>query len=516
MRRALLLLALHVLCATAALADGAFFPPTGHRGKDLAQPTQRAIAVHLDGRETLLLFVDYSGAARQFGWVVPVPSTPEVELAHADAWNQLAGHYRDLQVQAWKTGKDRYDHDKSCSRAGDLPPDVDVRLQKTVGAYEIAVLAASKAGALHAWLAANGFVTPAGTDETLAAYVAERWSFVAIKVKAETAGTVSLSPIAIRFATDRLVYPLRISAANRGVTRLVLYTLDPIAEGTTFRDDYPAAQAFAVGALSTFRERCPRLIERVPQLRDGERNLVLARHMDTLVPQLMRRLSDRIVRRAGALDLYGAGGSAGPLAYASALALASDNLEEAAWGRERLASFRADRIDRTTLVRELGEGGRAKLETSLATELETGEDQRNPGAMALLGVLAADHPVLVARLEWLAGDPRRGNEAIDTLLSVGSAPTRRALARIAAGKGPHCAGAAFRLAYSLHRNAIGKTERLVAARELLGLLDARVTSGDYFQRLSLALLRAWTGQELGVDWTRWRAYLDEHASDFAE
>jgi hypothetical protein len=95
----------------------------------------------------------------------------------------------------------------------------------------------------------------------------------------------------------------------------------------------------------------------------------------------------------------------------------------------------------------------------------------------------------------------------DALRDLNTPASRRALAAIAEGKAD--VGAAFRLIGSLEGNAIAPEEEPTACRELLPLLARGIAAGDAFRR-GMTLLRAYTGQDFGQDWNRWKTWLEQN------
>src|SRR5438445_58113 len=88
---ACLLVPFCVLVATAPsiLADGCFVF-RWNRAADINEPTQKAIIVYDQGREDLLLQVKYEGPLEDFGWLIPVPSLPEVEKGSMEPFYELS------------------------------------------------------------------------------------------------------------------------------------------------------------------------------------------------------------------------------------------------------------------------------------------------------------------------------------------------------------------------------------------------------------------------------------------
>jgi len=86
-RKLTTLAAFLVVCLPAsALADGKFYsservPP--------GLPYQRALIAHDGGRELLILQSKFEGEAKDFGWVVPLPSVPELASMDMEACRRL-------------------------------------------------------------------------------------------------------------------------------------------------------------------------------------------------------------------------------------------------------------------------------------------------------------------------------------------------------------------------------------------------------------------------------------------
>ena len=141
----------------------------------------------------------------------------------------------------------------SASSQSEKPAPVKVIEVKTVGAYEVAVLSTKDSGALENWLAANHFYFPTNKTNALDAYVKQQWYFVAAKIRVGKSDRFHLAtespkgsearessystrlklvsgelhPLQISFASDRCVYPLKVSSINDRPTEVQLYVLSP-------------------------------------------------------------------------------------------------------------------------------------------------------------------------------------------------------------------------------------------------------------------------------------------------
>ena len=237
-------------------ADGMFVAPkfVWDKHKDINEPTQKAILVYDAGREDLILQVKYEGPVTEFGWLVPVPNLPTVQKGSMKCFYELSQYTQRHFETAWQ-----HNQTKSMSlgvagidSAGKSEPPVKVIEIKTVGAYEIAVLATKDTGALEKWLEANHFSFPTNATAVIDSYVQRQWYFVAAKVNLEQGalGLVSsalklpageLNPLQISFASEHCVYPLKISSANGTPSEIQVYVLspEPLLEKTMLEKKLP-------------------------------------------------------------------------------------------------------------------------------------------------------------------------------------------------------------------------------------------------------------------------------------
>ena len=142
MRARNILPVLLVLClACPVLADGCF---VWNEGVDLYEPSQKAVIVHDDGIEDLILQVKYEGKATDFAWLVPLPAQPEVSGADAAIFAELSEYTQ--RRQHWHAF-----YGTAGRPAG--KGKVEVLERKKVSVYDVAVLKADTAEALMQWLA---------------------------------------------------------------------------------------------------------------------------------------------------------------------------------------------------------------------------------------------------------------------------------------------------------------------------------------------------------------------------
>jgi len=289
MRKAvpLFVLAAILLGSVPVLADGAFYwtesiPPE--------IPYQRALLLFNGSQETLVVQSKYrlsSSATDDFGWVVPMPSVPEVASIGPDVAEELffwlsqtsapavtrfsdclypivslwlmiapiAGILllllllasfviRPLQPvrSGWKKVAGTSIILLFTSAVGLFllalsggamagVDSVDVIWEEQVGIYNVQVVRAGEAGDLIQWLNENRFQFDEEDTQVFDEYVRRSWCFVVARVdpvrsahdKIITEGLVA--PLILRFETDAPVYPLALTGTAGHNTQVVLYVL---------------------------------------------------------------------------------------------------------------------------------------------------------------------------------------------------------------------------------------------------------------------------------------------------
>ncbi|MFF8275053.1 DUF2330 domain-containing protein [Streptomyces lateritius] len=198
-------------------------------------------AVRWDGRtEQIVMRFTVRGNAQRAAWIMPVPGRADVELGDPELFDALERLTRPVYRERhyfWPRGRDWPFADDDTDGAGAAPPgrspaDVAVVGRERLGPFDVARLTATDPDALSGWLEKNGFELPDRLAGELEPYVEQKWEYVAIRLApaAEngTDGAVlrgELDPLKITFASDRLVYPMRLSRLARTPQSLGLYVL---------------------------------------------------------------------------------------------------------------------------------------------------------------------------------------------------------------------------------------------------------------------------------------------------
>jgi hypothetical protein len=288
-----------VLVASSAFADGKVFrsKPAGpvgavseflrdhspaRAGEDVVDPSipdQRALIVHRDGKETLVIETAFEGRGTDFAWVVPTPNVPKIEEASTGLFRsldhatrpELISRVPDLRTAglcvvaalllARHGVRRRARHGPllvavaACAGLlvdATIPTDVGrpdvlamgapgapnlslpmtpeeapvaVRQREVVGAFDAVTISARDPRAIVEWLHGNQFATPPGLEDVAAKYVRESWVFNAVRLHRDVDRTeaVRIHPLSFTFDAAAPVYPMRLTGVASGPVEVELY-----------------------------------------------------------------------------------------------------------------------------------------------------------------------------------------------------------------------------------------------------------------------------------------------------
>lgn len=199
---------------SAVKADGMIMPPRDHY---VHETSQKAVIIQEEGVETMVLQVSFRGNAKDFAWIVPTPSKPEIEESSDNLFSSLeeltTENYHILESTPMELGLGSV---KDTAK-------VSVIETKRVGIFKIDVLAANDAEALAKWLSDHQYQFPEKQAYILENYIDNDWYFTAIKVDAglveedivsERLKTGHATPIKFIFKSEKIIYPLEISSVG--------------------------------------------------------------------------------------------------------------------------------------------------------------------------------------------------------------------------------------------------------------------------------------------------------------
>ncbi|MER7465841.1 DUF2330 domain-containing protein [Streptomyces sp. NPDC097981] len=194
--------------------------------------------VRFDGRtEQIVMRFVVRGDAPRAAWIMPVPGRASVELGDGEMFRQLTWLTRpEFKTRSyfWPRNNDwPFSSSGSSDTVGAALPgagrsSVGVVGREQLGDFDVARLTATDPDALRNWLETNGFKLPDGLAGELKPYVDQKWEYVAVRLAPRQQGktlTGTLDPLKIRFDSDRLVYPMRLSRLAKTPQSLGLYIL---------------------------------------------------------------------------------------------------------------------------------------------------------------------------------------------------------------------------------------------------------------------------------------------------
>lgn len=220
------------LAPAAALACGGFYAANVEVAAD-----QKIVVVHRGGVETYTFRPHFCGTAKDFGVILPIPSTLSSNPTLADnaLFDQLDTYTAPTRVEVCEQPSLGCGGTKGVGGLDGLDAgrqDVNVIDRGTVGIFDYVLLQATSAASFTDWLDTNGYPRGAGGSDAYASYVARGWYFVAFKVTADATAPAAgkklcgdLGPIQLSFATASPVVPARIASVNNASGTWRLFTV---------------------------------------------------------------------------------------------------------------------------------------------------------------------------------------------------------------------------------------------------------------------------------------------------
>lgn len=176
--------------------------------------------VALDGNaETIVMRLDVRSVADNAALIVPTP-TP------ATATSGDPGLFAELErltaprIERGGTGQSGLDEARAVPGGG---PTVVAQVQ--LGPLEATTLTGGDSTGVRHWLDSNGYTMRPEVVDQLDPYLKHGWSFVAMRLTGDAPLSGQLDPVRLDFTSDKLVYPMRMSAAAKDTQRVVIYTL---------------------------------------------------------------------------------------------------------------------------------------------------------------------------------------------------------------------------------------------------------------------------------------------------
>nr|WP_272954974.1 DUF2330 domain-containing protein [Kribbella shirazensis] len=212
-----------------ACACGGYLPDGQSKARVYGE---NALVQYSGGTEQITLSMAVRGTSKKAAWIMPVPAAAKVELGDDELFSRLERltrpkrvvkktywPFRDLGIM----GSGRGDSAGAPTAPG---AGVNVKQQMLLGPFAVTRLGGSSGTAVTDWLRTNGYVVPATLAANLTPYLTEKWEIVAVKLAPRSDGeslSGSTPPLRLTFASDRIVYPMRLSKGATTTQTVTVY-----------------------------------------------------------------------------------------------------------------------------------------------------------------------------------------------------------------------------------------------------------------------------------------------------
>ncbi|WP_371403160.1 DUF2330 domain-containing protein [Kribbella sp. NBC_00662] len=210
-----------------ACACGGYLPDAQSRARAYGES---ALVQYAGGTEKITLSMAINGTSKKAAWIMPVPAAAKVELGDDQLFYRLDQLTRPKIVykKTYWPFRDLGIMGNARDSAGAPAPGsgVDVRQQMVLGPFAVARLSGSTGTAVTDWLRTNGYVVPATLAANLTPYLTEKWEIVAVKLAPKRDGeslSGSTPPLRLTFASERIVYPMRLSKGATNSQTVTVY-----------------------------------------------------------------------------------------------------------------------------------------------------------------------------------------------------------------------------------------------------------------------------------------------------
>ena len=179
---------------------------------------EQALVTTHGGTETIVMRLDLQSVADNAALIVPTPTPATATQAGPALFDELTR----LSAPRVQPGRPNNDLDGVAAAPGTAPV---VVAQVQLGPLEATTLTGGDLTGVRQWLDSHGYSLRPEVSAQLDPYLRQGWSFVAMRLTGEKPLNGQIDPVKLEFAADRLVYPMRMSAAAKNPQRVVIYAL---------------------------------------------------------------------------------------------------------------------------------------------------------------------------------------------------------------------------------------------------------------------------------------------------
>jgi hypothetical protein len=176
------------------------------------QQAERIIfTVNDDGTITAYVQINYVGEAPDFSWVVPVPSTPRVDVAEIASFDELSNLTSPMFIPPLMPACAPIPMPSMAMEDSAGGGSVDVLASGTAGPYAYNVVTSIDPDALITWLRTNNYRITEQMEPLVHAYTDEGMVFLAMKLQPEQ-GVQDIQPVVMTYISEEPMIPLRLTA----------------------------------------------------------------------------------------------------------------------------------------------------------------------------------------------------------------------------------------------------------------------------------------------------------------
>jgi hypothetical protein len=193
------------------------------KDKDVLQPAQKAFITWdpVEQVETFTVQPKFEGNAADFGMVIPTPSRPKLDEMPREFFKELAVFtiLEPMDLDKYKRFPRTFALGAALPESASAPRKRSVKVLEAgvVGSLDYKIIQAERADDLYEWLRDNKY-SYAGDEATLDFYIRKKWYFTVMKIdpmqmkkKPDGSYEGEVTPTRFTFASEKLVYPLKIT-----------------------------------------------------------------------------------------------------------------------------------------------------------------------------------------------------------------------------------------------------------------------------------------------------------------
>ena len=201
-----------ILFSANSIACGGFFCqilPINQAGEQ--------IIFRQDGNQiTTMVQIQYTGAAEEFGWVLPVPNTPELSIGSDTTFAELEFATRpqfflDFTGDLCPVPLGRNPSTDGSNFENDEDPGVVIEESLEVGPFDALIISGEDPDAVANWLEENNLDLSDRGSELIEPYVEAGMKFVVLKLQSNR-DVGDIQPIIMSYESDKPMIPIRLTA----------------------------------------------------------------------------------------------------------------------------------------------------------------------------------------------------------------------------------------------------------------------------------------------------------------